>query len=177
MTMLKGAAIVTMLRALTNMACLLALPALVGCGDAPATTSPPFAHRNAVFHAAAGGTTATSVVEGCYAMDEDGRPSEYTGAMALGPEGPRVNYQFVGQAFCPITEDGEWGHTDVYVVAITTDDGGATETIPVVYRGQRTVVVDRLDLQLTLGPPQQLALSRMEKQFVARTVTREEGAH
>lgn len=128
---------------------ILLLAILIGCSRSDVTKA-PFVHRNAVFHAKAGGDTAVSSVEKNFSMDEKGQRQEYSGSMSLQQGAIEIRHEFVGTAFCPASPNGEeWHDADVYVVAITGERTPA-ETIPVIYRGQQTVVVQRADLQIIL---------------------------
>jgi len=139
----------TTLKALIQFILVLSMVILIGCGS-PEAMKPAFVHPSAVFVAKAGTDTATCPVEHNYSMDDEGRPREYRGEMLLQQDAIDIHYQFVGTTFCPVSADGrEWQHADVYVVAITGKNFMA-ETIPIVYRGEKTVVVDRPDLQVVL---------------------------
>ena len=126
----------------------LMLAMLMGCSKPTVVTS-PFVHRGTVFHAKSGSDTATSPVEKNYSMDEEGRPNEHRGGMLLQQGETNIRYEFVGTTFCPVSADGkEWNYADVYVLVITKKTG--TQTIPIVFRGGKMVVVDEPDLQVVL---------------------------
>jgi hypothetical protein len=137
------------LKALTQMIPVLLLAIAFGC-DRSAVTKTPFAHGKAVFHATAGGDSATSPVEENYSLDGKGQPARYQGRMALQQGAIEVRWEFVGTAFCPVTADGRaWDYTDVYALVIT-QDGNDPETIPVVYSGGQLMVVDAPGLRVEL---------------------------
>lgn len=137
-------------KALARMIPVLAMAVLLGCSK-PRAGGTPFVHEGAVFRATAGGDATTSPVERNYSVNEEGRPKGYSGTMLLRQGAIQIRYEFVGTALCPVSADGEtWDDADVYVVAIT-GKGTELETIPVVYRGEKTVIVERPDLQVVLG--------------------------
>jgi len=141
------------------------LATAVSCSESEAPNF-PFAHRNAVFHAMAGNDTATSPVEKNFSMDKRGQPGRYQGGMLLQQGAIEIRHEFVGTTFCPVTADGNgWNDADVYVLVIA-DEMPKTETIPVVYKGGKMVVVDRPNLQVVLeqeesGPTPAIDLAKL----------------
>jgi len=132
---------------------------LGGCWEAT-SNRPPFIHRHAVFLAEAGNDRARSPVAGNHSIKPDGTPGRYAGALGLGSV--KIQYQFIGTAFCPIpgSDKREWHDVDVYVVVLSLPERQG-ESIPVIYRGGKQVVIDRSEVRMVIddtrpaaeGPP------------------------
>jgi len=127
------------------------LVAVIGCGKSE-TKQPPLIHSQAVFHAEAGGDTGSSAVLKNYKMDEDGKASKYQGRVLLQQGAIEIRYEFVGTAFCPVSADGkQWNNADVYVVVITDKRHDPVPVImPVVFRGDEVVVLEKPDLRIAI---------------------------
>ena len=79
------------------------------------------------------------------------RPERYGGKMGLQNGEISIYWEFVGTTFLPVSADGkQWNDADVYTVMITGEKT-ETETIPVIYRGGRLVIVDRPNLRVVLS--------------------------
>ena len=126
----------------------LLLAVVLGCGES-AKPRPPFTHRNAVFLAAAENDTATSPVELNFLCDANGHPKDYVGCMALKQGAIEIRYEFVGEADYPLENGRTWETADAYIVTLAGEQD-TPEIIPVLYLGERQVIVDRPTLQLAL---------------------------
>jgi len=63
----------------------------------------------------------------------------------------RINYKFVGTAFCPVpgSDKREWHDVDVYVVVLSLPERQG-ESTPVIYRGGKQVVIDRSEVRVVI---------------------------
>ena len=122
-----------------------------GCGKQQAVSQPELFHGGAVLIVEADSDKGESPVEKNFKVGPDGKPVAYGGGVGLLNGNLKIQYQFVGTAFCQYRHDpDDWNYADVYVISITKPDR-PVETIPFVYKGGRQVVVQREALRIEMS--------------------------